>query len=177
VRITGGRARGRVLPGKVRDGVRPTSARVREALFSVIGQDLTGERVLDAFAGSGLLGFEAWSRGATVVAVERQRATAEALRQAAQTLCAVGEGWELAVGDVSRRAGTLGPFDGVLCDPPYADDPETWLPVLGPLAGRWLVYEAPSQVVLPPTVGELVLDRPRPFGNTTLWVYRSQDDA
>ena len=69
MRITGGSLRGRVVPGKVRPGVRPTSSRVREALFSMVGQDLEGVRVLDAFGGSGLLSFEAYSRGAIVTTV------------------------------------------------------------------------------------------------------------
>lgn len=177
MRITGGRARGRVIPGRVRDGVRPTSSRVREALFSVLGQDLSGQRVLDAFGGSGLLGLEAWSRGAEVVAVEQRRAVADVLLRSAQALGATGQGWSMVVGDVGRRVGALGTFDGVLADPPYADDPSRWLEVLGPAATRWLVYEAPAAARLPSRVGDLALDRPRPFGNTTLWIYQAEDEA
>ncbi|MCE7957512.1 MAG: 16S rRNA (guanine(966)-N(2))-methyltransferase RsmD, partial [Acidobacteria bacterium ACB2] len=72
LRITGGHLRGRVLEG-VPAGVRPTASRVREALFSMVGQDLRGWSVLDAFGGTGLLALEAVSRGAApVVVVERR---------------------------------------------------------------------------------------------------------
>ena len=64
VRIVGGQWRRSLLPVADRPGLRPTPDRVRETLFNWLGQDLTGWRVLDAFAGSGALGFEAASRGA-----------------------------------------------------------------------------------------------------------------
>jgi len=67
VRIVGGRWRGSKLPVPDRPGLRPTPDRVRETLFNWLGQDLGGWRVLDAFAGSGALGFEAASRGAAEV--------------------------------------------------------------------------------------------------------------
>ena len=64
VRLIGGIFRGRKLPVADRPGLRPTPDRVRETLFNWLGQSLEGWRVLDAFAGSGALGFEAASRGA-----------------------------------------------------------------------------------------------------------------
>lgn len=180
MRITGGRAKGRVLRGAVPDGVRPTSARVREALFSMIGQDLDDLTVLDAFGGSGCLGLEAWSRGASVTAVERRPRVARLLRRAGASIGAdAGAGWRVEVGDVLARAPDLGPFDGVLADPPYADAPEPVLGALGPTARRWLVYEARRGVALPPrwTVpgGVLRLRRERAFGDTVLWIYDRED--
>ncbi len=175
MRLTGGRAKGRVLKGRIPAGVRPTSSRVREALFSVLGQDLAGQHVLDAFAGSGLLGLEAWSRGAVVTAIERDRRHAALARTHAQSLGAEGDGWSIVVGDVTRAAARSGPFEGILADPPYADPPERWLAVLAPHTTRWLVLEADSKAMLPSLVDHLVLDRPRPFGGTTLWVYRRED--
>ena len=62
LRVTGGVLRGRVLPAPLPEGVRPTSARTREALFSIVGQDLEGLSFLDAFGGAGLIAIEAWSR-------------------------------------------------------------------------------------------------------------------
>lgn len=168
LRLTGGQARGRVIRLPVMDGVRPTSSRVREALFSIVGQDLHGVRVLDAFGGSGLLGFEAWSRGAEVVICERRPKVAAAIRAVAAELRAEVE---VIVDDVHTRASQLGPFDGVLADPPYADDPVTVLTTLAPVAGSWLVYEADASRTLPPTVGLLSLDRVRGFGGTALGVY------
>ncbi|NWG73689.1 MAG: RsmD family RNA methyltransferase, partial [Rubrivivax sp.] len=72
VRLIGGRFRRSRLPVADRPGLRPTPDRVRETLFNWLGQDLGGWHVLDAFAGSGALGFEAASRGAAeVVLLER----------------------------------------------------------------------------------------------------------
>ena len=79
-RVTGGRLTGRPLSGGVPRGVRPTAARVREALGSILSEELKGARVLDAFAGAGTLTCEAISRGASrAVAVERSRGAYEAL--------------------------------------------------------------------------------------------------
>ena len=73
VRIIGGLWRRSLLPVADRPGLRPTPDRVRETLFNWLGQDFNGWRVLDAFAGSGALGFEAASRGATeVTLLERE---------------------------------------------------------------------------------------------------------
>jgi 16S rRNA (guanine966-N2)-methyltransferase len=73
VRIVGGELRSRVLHFPEVDGLRPTPDRVRETLFNWLGQRLHGKVCLDAFAGSGALGFEAASRGASrVVMLERQ---------------------------------------------------------------------------------------------------------
>lgn len=150
-------------------GVRPTSDRVREALFSMIGQDLGGARVLDAFGGAGMVGLECWSRGADVVVVERDRQAFEAIRRRGEE---VGATWTVVYGDVLRRAEALGPFDGIFLDPPYADDAAVALEVLSPRATDWVVVEAATARALPDRVGALVLDRRRDYGRTALWVYR-----
>lgn len=67
VQIIGGRFRGKKLPVLTLDGLRPTPNRVRETLFNWLMHDIHGARCLDAFAGSGALGFEAYSRGASQV--------------------------------------------------------------------------------------------------------------
>ena len=89
VRIIGGQWKRTRLPVAERPGLRPTPDRVRETLFNWLGQDLTGWRCLDAFAGTGALGFEAASRGAaSVLLVEGDAALAaqlETLRQRLQT--------------------------------------------------------------------------------------------
>jgi 16S rRNA (guanine966-N2)-methyltransferase len=72
VRLLGGQWKRSKLPVADRPGLRPTPSRVRETLFNWLGQDLTGWRVLDAFAGSGALGFEAASRGAREVLLVEQ---------------------------------------------------------------------------------------------------------
>ena len=173
MRITGGKHRGRTLPDPVAAGVRPTSERAREALFSILGQNLTGQSVLDAYGGTGLLGLEAWSRGAEVVAVEKDKAAATDLLTRAKVLGASHEaGFALRIGDVLAVAPSLGPFDGVLVDPPWALDPGRILSTLGPLARHWLVLEADCERECPDVAGDLGLDRVRRYGRTAFWVYR-----
>ena len=170
LRLTGGLARGRILREPVPKGVRPTSARVREALFSLVGQDLAGQRVLDAFGGSGLLGLEAWSRGAEVTVFERDRA---ALRGIHRRGAELGADWTVRAGDVLRGAAGLDPFDGILADPPYGTGPEEVLARLAPRATRWLVLETDRREEAPTRAGLLHLDRVRTYGGTRLWVYRA----
>ena len=87
VRLIGGQWKRSKLPVADKPGLRPTPDRVRETLFNWLGQDLSGLSCLDLFAGSGALGFEAASRGASrVVLVERDRAAAEAMRANAERL-------------------------------------------------------------------------------------------
>lgn len=167
-RITGGRARGRPLPVAVPEGVRPTSSRVREALFSLVGHDLAGERVLDAFGGTGLLGLEAWSRGAEVVVVERDPAVAARIRRNAEGL---GAGLDVRVGDVVALAPGLGRFHVVLADPPYRMAPGPLVEALAGCVGRVIVVETEAGTEVPDVAG-LVLDRRRTYGGTALAVYR-----
>ena len=120
VRIIGGQWKRSKLPVAEAPGLRPTPDRVRETLFNWLGQDLSGWRCLDAFAGSGALGFEAASRGAAeVVLLERDRRLARSLEQTAQRLkattlrieCAEALGW------MARSAPAR--FELVFIDPPF----------------------------------------------------------
>lgn len=120
MRIIGGQAGGRrlVVPPA---GTRPTTDRVREALFSSLEALLggwTGLRVLDAYAGSGAVGLEALSRGASAaIFVERDRRTAALLRRNVATVGLPGA--EVVVAD-AQHADLPGPYDLVFLDPPYA---------------------------------------------------------
>jgi 16S rRNA (guanine966-N2)-methyltransferase len=102
--------------------VRPTPGRVRESLFAILTERLEGARVLDLFAGTGAIGFEAASRGAArVVSVEAQRETAHAIEEAAKNL-GVDDVVSVFAGPAERALYRLeGPFDIVYLDPPYAD--------------------------------------------------------
>jgi 16S rRNA (guanine966-N2)-methyltransferase len=120
VRIIAGEWRSRIVTFPAEPGLRPTPDRVRETLFNWLGQDLAGTRCLDLFAGSGALGFEALSRGASeVVMVERSRPVAAALRENAARLDA--RGFRLVDGDALHflAAPDAGRFDIVFVDPPY----------------------------------------------------------
>jgi 16S rRNA (guanine966-N2)-methyltransferase len=124
LRVVAGAFKGRRLAAPRGQRTRPTADRVREALFSILG-DVGGARVLDLYAGSGALGIEALSRGATsAVFVERDpRAIAAIERNLAAIqphLTAAGARTELVRDDVSRYlARSEGEFDLVFCDPPY----------------------------------------------------------
>ncbi len=120
VRIIGGQWKRSKLPVADRPGLRPTPDRVRETLFNWLGQDLSGWRCLDAFAGSGALGFEAASRGAArVVLLDRDDELAHSLRTSAQRLKAECVHIERAdaIGWMAREAPQS--FELVLLDPPF----------------------------------------------------------
>jgi 16S rRNA (guanine966-N2)-methyltransferase len=128
----GGTHGGRRLKAPADARVRPTSDRVREAWMSILGDAIPGARVLDLFAGSGALGLEALSRGATSAEfVELHRASLAAL---AANIDALGVGAVATVrkGDAERYAERLGPgaFDLVFADPPYTIDYATRLVAL-----------------------------------------------
>ncbi|MBU6441673.1 MAG: 16S rRNA (guanine(966)-N(2))-methyltransferase RsmD [Betaproteobacteria bacterium] len=121
VRIIGGRLRGSKLRVPDLPGLRPTPDRVRETLFNWLGQDLQGLRCLDLYAGSGALGLEAASRGASRVdMVERHPALARALGEAAQRLGA--QAVRVHAGDAEAFAAAQAPgsYDVVFVDPPFA---------------------------------------------------------
>lgn len=152
VRLIGGQWKRSKLPVADRPGLRPTPDRVRETLFNWLGQDLSDWQVLDAFAGSGALGFEAASRGACrVVMLEADPALARSLLGSARRLDAamvtVHHGDALAW--MGRCAAPS--FDLVLLDPPF-DSPlfePAWQAAI-PLVreGGWLYLEAPAQWTL-----------------------------
>ena len=121
MRVIAGDFKGRRLHTARGMRTRPTADRVREALFSMLG-DVGGARVLDLYAGSGALGIEALSRGAeSAVFVERDQRALAALRRNLEAIGAeVGVRRQDVLRFLARPAGT---FDLVFCDPPYDDAP------------------------------------------------------
>jgi len=120
MRIVAGSAKGtRLAP--VPPGTRPVSDRAREGVFSSLGDRVAGARVLDLFAGTGALGIEALSRGASgATFVERSRAAAQAITKNLE-LTHLQDGASLITTDVAAYLRTPPPaaFDLVFCDPPY----------------------------------------------------------
>jgi 16S rRNA (guanine966-N2)-methyltransferase len=121
VRIVAGRWGGRRLSSPKGEATRPTSDRVREALFSILGERVQGARVLDLFAGSGALGLEALSRGAgSVTFVDSSAPALAAVRANLETL---GGDADVRRSDALRflrsAAGEAQHYDLVLLDPPY----------------------------------------------------------
>ncbi|HTX62952.1 MAG TPA: RsmD family RNA methyltransferase [Acidimicrobiales bacterium] len=170
MRVIAGSSRGRRLPARLPGGVRPTSDRVREAIFDVLGSmgGVEGLSVLDLFCGSGALGLEALSRGAaSVTFVDHD---AQALAAARTNLVATGLTSPAATLVRAELPGWLGrapQVDLALCDPPYAfGDWETLLSLLG---ADLAVLESGSPVDLPP--GWMVA-RLRRYGGTLVTVAR-----
>lgn len=172
IRIVAGELRGRRLA--IGPGVRPTTERAREALFSILGERVRGARVLDAAAGSGALGFEALSRGAReVVFVEADRRVARILERNAEAVRLASRARILVrtVAAFLLRDEPSG-FDLVFFDPPWAD------PVAGELAGLWRAVSPRGTFVVERGGGESPWpDAPVPpderrYGTTTLFLYR-----
>lgn len=129
MRIIAGSWKGRRLKGVRGRDVRPTTDRIRESWMGAIGQDLIGAHVLDLFAGSGALGLEALSRGASsVVFVERSRRALATLRANVQLLDAESRVTVIANDATSfAKSLTSGAYDLALADPPYGRELASYL--------------------------------------------------
>ena len=158
-KITGGQLGSRKLKSPKGTQVRPTPGRVKESLFSILMHRLEGSRVLDLFAGTGAIGFEAASRGASrVVSVEGNREIAQQIEEAAKEL-GVPEVLTVFPAPAERALYRLeGPFDIVYLDPPYSDPVPLQLfrlllerKLLAPDA--LVVYEHPAKRILPDIPG------------------------
>jgi len=120
VRLIGGALKRSKLPVADKPGLRPTPDRVRETLFNWLGNDLSGWRVLDAFAGSGALGFEAASRGAQAVqALERDADLVRSLRASAERLKVTQVRVQAVDALAWMRQAPAQQFELVLLDPPF----------------------------------------------------------
>lgn len=186
LRIIAGELRGRRIRVARVDGLRPTGERVREALFSILGDRVRHARVLDAYAGSGALGFEALSRGAASVvfiesapaAVRELTRSADHLGVAARTSVLRGRTLEL-LGSDGHRA-VRGPFDLVFADPPWTAQ-EGSAVVLGVgqpgvLAGDGLlILERSARESTPETTGLLAPVRTARYGDTALDFFAHSD--
>lgn len=182
MRIVGGRFRGRPLAAPRTDAIRPSSDRLRQALFDVLAHAyedrVSGARVLDLFAGTGALGLEAMSRGAAHATFVDDSAEARGLiRETVEALGLAGE-TRLFRRDATRM-GAIGPgepFDLAFCDPPYGRG------LAGPaltscLDGRWLAPDAlvvveedvASSFALPPGFAELERRR---YGDSEITIGR-----
>ena len=187
-RIIAGVHGGRRLVAPAGGSTRPTADRVREAFFSALGTmlDLSGARFVDLYAGSGAVGLEALSRGAShVLLVEAEAKAARVIRDNIASLRA-GLSARLITGRVSQVLATEpdgGPYDVVFADPPYlvGDDEVTavqrslidhgWL-----TADAVVVFERSTRTAVRGAplswVDGITADRSRRYGETTLWYGR-----
>ena len=181
MRVITGSLKGRRLQSPRWAGLRPTSDRLRETLFDVLGDRVADAAVLDGFAGTGALGLEALSRGAAdVVFVERDRRAAS-LIAANLDRCGVGGRGTIVTGSLPGALGRAAPgrpFDLILLDPPYAY-PEAEIGAILSAAARRLAPH--GRVVLERgrrgaawEVSELVLLRRLTAGDSVLVFYCGQ---
>ncbi|MGH3497208.1 MAG: 16S rRNA (guanine(966)-N(2))-methyltransferase RsmD [Nocardioidaceae bacterium] len=187
-RIIAGSVGGRRIRVPAGSGTRPTSDRVREALFSALESALAGLHglhVLDLYAGSGALGLEALSRGAvSAVLVESDRRALELVRRNIATL---GLSGAVAVGTTAERyvqADAARAYDVVLLDPPYSLDANAVDQVLADLVRHgWLaprssiVVERSSRTPRPTWPDGVDAVRSKSYGETTLWYGRRAEAA
>ena len=168
MRVVAGSARGRRLVAPKGDTTRPTSDRVREAVFNALASldAVRGSTVWDLWCGSGALGIEALSRGAaSAVFVDREPAALDAVRANLASSGLAGSA-RVQRSDVLRWLDSPdrnGPVDLVLADPPYEFD--GWDPLLARLPTTWLVAESDREIDLGPAFETV---RSRRYGRT--WV-------
>lgn len=184
LRVIAGVLRGRRLEGPTWTGLRPTSDRLRETLFNMLGPRVEDARVLDGFAGTGALGLEALSRGArTVVFIESDR-RAQALIARNVARCGLTERYviiravfRLGLADLGVRPDRV-PFDLVLLDPPYDMSAETALQGVDDVlnASGLVVLEHARRQPVPASVGRLVHVQARESGNSALAFYARVGD-
>jgi 16S rRNA (guanine(966)-N(2))-methyltransferase RsmD len=184
-RIVAGALGGRRITAPAGPHTRPTSDRVREALFSTLASltELTGARFADLYAGSGAVGLEALSRGAAaVLLVEADPKAARIIRQNI-ALLGVGRDAHVVTGKVATvlEAGPPDgqPYDIVFADPPYAVPDDELTAVLAALvSGGWLAADAVVAIEratrsgAPGWVPEVTAERSRRYGESTLWYGR-----
>jgi len=180
MRIIAGEYRGRRLLAPEGKDIRPTTDKTREALFSILMNEIPDARVLDLFAGTGALGIEALSRGAAgCTFIDQSRAAVRLIRE---NLAACGPEAErracVCAGDFRRvLAGLDEPFDIILMDPPYGQ--RLWRPAMEIIAenrlltpGGVLVCEHRREEELPGEIVGFVRQKERRYGISKLSIYR-----
>ena len=183
MRISGGESKGRKIKPPKHGGVRPTSDKVREALFSILGGKVDEACFLELFAGTGAVGIEALSRNAArAVFVDSSVKSARLITENLEYLGYREQG-TVVVKDVlqflKKSAAELGPFDIVFVDPPYheAVGMEA-MGLLGAEDAAYLVYDALvvfehfKKYSAPETIGRLAKRKDYTYGDTVVSVYK-----
>lgn len=176
MRVITGSARGRRLKELEGLETRPTTGKVKEALFSVIQFDIEGRRVLDLFAGTGQLGIEALSRGAEcAVFVERRRDALQVIRENLEA-CGMTDKARVVNGDAMSYLKSGEKFDLIFLDPPYASGllEQTLEEIVRfDICRRHgiIVAESAADKTLPPLAGPYALYREYRYGKIKLTVY------
>ena len=186
MRITGGQIRGRRLAALRELKIRPTSDKVREAIFDLLGQDMMGLNILDLFAGTGSLGIEALSRGASRTLFIDNSSTSISLVKKNLGFCGYEASGIVLKRDLTRPLSPkafprLKGFGLVFIDPPYGKN--LIPPVLGGLSQRQVlvppltvVAESSKTDELPLAIGKLEMIDTRTYGDTKITLYRYEEN-
>jgi 16S rRNA (guanine966-N2)-methyltransferase len=182
MRVIAGEWKGHPLVAPSGKAVRPTTDRVKESMFNLLGPNGCRGVVLDLFAGSGALGLEALSRGAShAIFVDSSARSLEVVGRNVDQLRTGGrcELWRLDWKRALERVAADGiPLDIALVDPPYPAN--LWAEVLAALAQspskvRVVVLEHPVSVQLSAQVGHLAMEKQRRYGDISLSIYRREE--
>ena len=180
MRIVAGIAKGRRLVSPKGGVTRPLTDRVKEALFSSLGDTVVGTTVLDLFAGAGSIGLEALSRGASGVDfVEQDRRVIESLEK---NVAAVGLGGRVIRHDATSTTMLGGPYGLVFVDPPYEMDTSDVAALLSDLTGHLadgaiVIVHRRTGDTMPMSAGSLSLVSQRRYGDGELWRYEAQEEV
>ncbi|HEX9114202.1 MAG TPA: 16S rRNA (guanine(966)-N(2))-methyltransferase RsmD [Nitrospirota bacterium] len=177
MRITGGTGRGRRLKVPAGPRVRPTSDKVKQALFNIIGGRIEGSTFLDLFAGAGGIGIEALSRGADRVAfVDDSNESLKIIRSNVEQAGFAGRAQIVFARAESFLRKPSGPYDIVFLDPPYAMQLESLLELIANSGivkpGGDVIAEHFKKQPSPSRAGTLTLCREARYGDTVLAFYR-----
>lgn len=189
MRITGGTARNRKLktPGTGKKNfIRPTSDRVREAIFSILGSKIEGADILDLFAGTGSLGIEALSRGAaSAIFVDQHIKSLDLIKTNLQNcfqhadvqIIRLSLAKESAYTSLQKRFADKKTFDVILLDPPYekklAELALTMVDKTGLIKPQgYVLAEENSNVKIPEKIGNLTLINQKTYGETGIWLFQ-----
>ncbi|MER3422026.1 MAG: 16S rRNA (guanine(966)-N(2))-methyltransferase RsmD [Nitrospiraceae bacterium] len=186
MRVIAGSQKGRRLLSLKGAAIRPTPGRVKEALFSILGNRINGARFLDLYAGTGAIGIEALSRGAEqVVFVEPNPASLHILRANLERchMSSTAEVHACSVEEFLKRAGQWNiAFDIIFADPPYRlDSVSMLLPslersvIIGP--ETIVILEHPTKHSIPERIGHLSLLRHYRYGDTSLSTFQVRPEG
>lgn len=184
MRITGGELNGRVIAGLSGMNIRPTSSKVRQAVFNIIGNDTTGFHVMDIFAGTGIMGIEALSRGAEwAIFFDNSMGSVELIRKNLE-LCGLSNRGYIVKGDIKNSIPAheklkKGAIDLAFIDPPYGRE---LIPGLleamvktGIMSDNGIIVtESKRDEVLPLNAGDFILNKTRIYGETKIDIYERQ---
>jgi len=184
MKVNTGIARGRnieTLPGD--DIVRPTTQKAKEGIFSALQFYVPGARVLDLFAGSGQMGIEALSRGAShCVFVDNTRAAVAVIKRNLNRTELFHNASVAEMDAIRYMQRANGPFDIIFADPPYHKDiMQQLLPHLSKnlAEGGFAALETERKLAMPQQFDDLLLHKRYNYGNVTIWLYRkpaAEDD-